>query len=63
MTSVHCSCQGSKNNFFFSLEGYKYALASKYKKKIFERENLFIKGGIFVYRNVFFLIHEIKAYT
>lgn len=49
---MHC-CQGSKNNFF-SLQGYTYALASKYKMKTFERENLFIKGGIFVYRTVVF---------
>lgn len=36
--------------------------ASNYEMKIFERENLFIKGGIFVYRTVVFFIHEIKAY-
>lgn len=37
--------------------------ASKYEMKIFERENLFIEGGTFVYRTVVFFIHEIKAYT
>lgn len=28
--------------------------------KIFERENLFIKGGIFVYRTVVFLFMKLK---